>query len=348
VLANWVNFSVSLIFTPLVLLRSLLSPTSAAQSASGIGYRGIDFCRRLRNDAFIRTVLVLFLSAVAGRLLLSLTRYAGARTPIGCIPLSHWPGAWIKFTALVWKTILPWPYWLFLCVPATGAILLFTVPGLRQHRQRTISISWALGGAGIAFYLLVGTLVWVKENLYYARYAYPSLLFILVALAALAVVPFRLVPTRYLRRSMPLGALILLSAAIYSYGFPSRATVRADLDQQFARTGNDLLAAHVNMIAGSYWKVWPAVFYTNLKLYEQGSHDRVYGLTHRSVPTRKFWSRIPPRQMRAAIVAGDQHEGKYWLRTYGLPLSPVEHRGSMCIFEWKPGTSRDDSDCPDD
>jgi hypothetical protein len=88
-----------------------------------------------------------------------------------------------------------------------------------------------------------------------------------------------------LRYTLPLNAVILLIAAVYSYGFPSSGTVRSDIDQRFGTATQEILDAQADLVAGDYWKVWPAVFHANLVLYERGKHKTIFGLTNRSLPT---------------------------------------------------------------
>jgi len=172
-------------------------------------------------------------------------------------------------------------------------------------------------------------------NLYFPRYSYPTLLFISIIVAALAVVPLRAVAARYLRLPyvLPLSTVVLLFAAVYSYGVPSVAKVRKDIDQQWGGATKEILSVHANVIAGSYFRVWPAVYHANLVLYEQGQRKRIFGLTIRDGPTRKSWSQIPLNQVRAAVLTGDDDDGKLWLtNAYGAPMTMVDRLSTIDVF----------------
>ena len=43
------------------------------------------------------------------------------------------------------------------------------------------------------------------------------------------------------------------------------------------------------MIAGDYWRVWPAVFHANLTLARTRTHARIFGLAYRSEATDALW-----------------------------------------------------------
>jgi hypothetical protein len=339
-LASWVNFSVWVLLIPLVLLRSLGGSERAGhllERTPGAGDQASGLLWRWKDRTVIYSIGLLVLGAVWGRLILRFVKDMGGRTVTRLMPVRQWPGAWAKLAASIWNMALLRPYFLrFAAVSAVGAILLLAVPALRKSWRQTLAVCVALGGAALVQFLLAGASVWAKMNVYFPRYAYPSLVLVSIALGTLAAAPLRALPNGFWRYSAPAGALLLVTLAIYSYGIPSPATARKDIDEKFGGATPEILAAHANLIVGTYWKVWPAVFHASLVLYEQGSHQRIYGLTDRGVGAQKRWSRIPLDKMRAAMFVGDEDRAGFWLTAYGLPLTVVEHRKGIEILAYRP------------
>ena len=46
-------------------------------------------------------------------------------------------------------------------------------------------------------------------------------------------------------------------------------------------------------VTGDYWHVWPAVFHANLRLYEEHSSRRIWGIADRCTPTERFCAPSP-------------------------------------------------------
>ena len=133
-------------------------------------------------------------------------------------------------------------------------------------------------------------------------------------------------------------------AAVYSYGFPSLAGVRNDVAEYHipAITGidtfagirpEDVIDTHCTHIAGNYWKVWPAVFNTNVTLHERAEKWVVWGITLRDKPTRDLWSRVPLRDLCVAVPAGGDSEADHYLQEAGFPpMEVVERRPTAWIL----------------
>ena len=104
----------------------------------------------------------------------------------------------------------------------------------------------SLVATAVALWLLMGTRYWIKINDYSFRYLFPSLLLVQAAVAGMAVSGLGLaLPAR---RGAGVGfvaiaSAVLLAAGAWSYGPPSVAGVRRDLDARFGGFTADLLAA---------------------------------------------------------------------------------------------------------
>jgi len=106
-------------------------------------------------------------------------------------------------------------------------------------------------------------------------------------------------------------------------------------------SADEILDARCTHIAGGYWQVWTAMFDANLALRDQGERRVVWGITTRSGPTQRYWSRIPPDQMRVAIPAGGSLPGEPspedYLKAYGYPkFVVVEKRSTIWVLRPEP------------
>jgi hypothetical protein len=131
-------------------------------------------------------------------------------------------------------------------------------------------------------------------------------------------------------------APVFLLALHASYGVPSLAAFRADLDRTLGTYTADVLDAHCTHVAGDYWKVWPTVFHANLVLHERGQPNQVWGVTLRSSPTASRWQQLPLDQVRVAVPVGDPQAENY-LRCYGFgPMLVAEKRATVWVLQPDP------------
>jgi hypothetical protein len=187
----------------------------------------------------------------------------------------------------------------------------------RSHRRRFGGLylrSALLIAAGILYFLMLGTLQWVSDNLYSGRYVNPTLLIIQTAIVALIVPLANLVRDANLRRMEVLAGLAVLLAAYVGFGLPSMSQVRSHVAIVDPVT-RDVIAERCTHVAGNYWDVWPIVYRATLKLYESGDPRPVYGVTGRAGSVLQT---VPPSQMRVALLASSDKEGEQWLQTYNL------------------------------
>ncbi len=340
-LANWVNSATSLFLGPFVLLQGLgKAGPGLRRLLLLLGRAGLSTLGRLeglanllRRDETPRSLIVLSVGYSTGQALMNLS--PDRPTDLSALPPGEWAHSWSELIRVSWSALDP-PLWL---VPMVIAAALagwgLARPGPARPDRAGRSAA-ALIATSLALWLLMGTRSWVKINDYEFRYLLPSALFGQAAVIGLAVdVLVGKVPSwpRFRAAQAPIAGVVLLASATSSYGLPSLAGVRRDLDRKCGALTDDLLAARCTCLAGDYWKVWVAVFHANLVLHERGEARTLWGLTFRSSPTYAVWKRVPMGQRMVAIPKGDGL-GEVWLRTYQFPeLREVEVRRTIRVLE---------------
>jgi hypothetical protein len=149
-------------------------------------------------------------------------------------------------------------------------------------------------------WLVTGTSLWVGMNRYVFRYMYPALMLVGLGVSSVIAAPFA-------RRAKALSAIALVALSAVTcvrYGTPSLGRVERGIDERFGGLTAAVLRSGATVIAGDYWRVWPAVFHANLALARTHTHARIFGLAYRSEDTDALW-RIPGRQLLIAAAPGD-------------------------------------------
>ncbi len=251
------------------------------------------------------------------------------RLEMAPLPVAALPGAWAALLGGAWREAGPW-----VGIAGGAALLgaaLLALPALRPRLPAALVRAAALVAAALAYALFAGSLRWVAENRFHWRYLAPSAVLLHLAAASLLAEPL----ARLRRAAAPAAAAALLlspAAALATWGVPSLARVRADVDLVAGRHTVDILAARCDLVAGTYWSVWPAVFHAALVLRESGDGRRVWGISHRSNPTVPQWSALP-RALRICRPAGEDAEAERWLRAYHLwPVRRVETRRTVEVL----------------
>jgi hypothetical protein len=84
---------------------------------------------------------------------------------------------------------------------------------------------------------------------------------------------------------------------------------------------------------GDYWRVWPTVFHVHWKQLETGKLSEIYGLSHRSFPTRHMWEKRMRPGARLVALEGDSDLKKY-LGVYQVPpVRELEHKNGLILLE---------------
>lgn len=284
VLASWVNSGFFILLVPLVVFHHL-----AIRRWKGLP----------------RALLIIALAAASGLIAMSRAQYRHS-TEIALTPPQQWMNSWKQVLHTASILLAPQPKLLLWMVVPAAAGLLTAVFVRSQRRTGLIVVGLVL--TSLCFFLAVAPLTWVATNLYLPRYVYPSLLLVSTGLAVLSVAPLQFLQDRV--PALPaLAAVAMLLCGFISFGEPSLRNVRATIDSKFGGMTNDILATNAEVIAGTYWKVWPAVFHANLVLYERGESRRLYADTFRATPTLRYW--INEQSVCVDVPRGDAEAAHY-------------------------------------
>ncbi len=244
------------------------------------------------------------------------------RTPGGFSAASEWTHGWVQLFRTS-DTVVAHP----------GVVIALFIAGviaavaLIQRRNWTsLAAPGALLGVAAAHWIAVGMSEWVRMNLYYPRYVFPSAM---VSSVALALLVARAAPLRTSIVPMMIS-VALCASTVATFGVPSWQRLNDGLDARFGALTPEVVHSHVDVIAGEYWSVWPAVFHANLESYRAGRSTAVFGLTYRSEATNGLWT---PKQTRTIVGArpSDDDAAKYANRA-GIELVPLEHRPTLDLF----------------
>ena len=188
----------------------------------------------------------------------------------------------------------------------------------------------AAAAMALGSWLVSGTSLWIGMNRYVFRYMYPTLM--LAAICA-SIVLVALLARRL--RALSLTALILFAAvAVVQYGTPSFGRVERGIDARFGGLTPAVLRSGATVIAGDYWRVWPAVFHANLALARAHSQARVFGLAPRSEATDALW-KIAGQRTLIAAAPGDASVGPT-AEEHGVAISLLEHRPGIDLYVVQP------------
>ena len=304
VLAHWVNFAVFLLLIPLVATRAWMVRNRNIFLLSG-GFVGV--------------------GAIIGFFLMETTRFRTADPALN--PVGMWTTGWLALAQQTWASMGLHPArLLWMIIPAVvglGAVVL-------GHRQRKalLLVPAALIVTALLYWLMAGTLLWVRENGYTPRYVYPSLFLTSLALALLSIAPLESALNS--NRVLPVASVFLmLVVAGATSGRPSAALVRRDLDQRFGAIASDVVASKADLVAGDYWVVWPTVFVANMKLHENHERRVVYSAVYRSLETFSLW-----QGRKNVCVAALMHdtEADRVVRIFSPPLRFTQARDTIEIF----------------
>lgn len=327
VLAHWVYSATALLLGPLVVARFLVGrkgtkPADAQGDRPTVigGRTSWTWIRRVFRTEFGSQLLLLCLGFGLSFLFIRLaTRHIPSHTDSSALPAAQWSNTWGQLLKKGWSCLAPYHWPCFLLGTAFAGLVQLGV----SARRRQAGVAWraaiAVSTAAIVYLLFMGTRRWVVLNSYNPRYMYPSYFLFQGALAILAAGQLPLaISHRFSKQAYLLATAGLLIAALTSFHFPSVKKVRDDLDRTIGTRTADILAARCTHVAGSYWKVWPAVFHANLVLRDLGETRTIWGITFRGEPTRTQWKHMPLENIRVAVPVDDKDAAAYWLQAFHL------------------------------
>lgn len=346
-LAHWVYSAAALLLGPLVFMRFLFcgpktksSPDQRLQDSLVMkGWKPTTWIRKLLKTEVASHMLLLGLGFALSLLFHYLaTRHSTYRTNLSRLPASQWPNTWAHLFQNGWSSLEPHHWSYFLGGTAFAGLIQLGVPARRQRAGLALRAAIAVGTAATLYLLFMGTRQWMVLNNYNNRYTYPSLFLMQGALAILAMGHLPPAISRILsQRGHLLAAPGLLIAAFTSFDFPSVKTVHNDLDRTVGVRTADILDARCTHVAGSYWKVWPAVFHANMVLRDNGESRTVWGVTLRSESTCAQWQHLPLEDLRVAVPVDDGAPAEYWRLAFHVPADDLpEAENWLTAFHFPP------------
>ena len=310
--AHWVNVGTWLLLAPLAISRGVLA--RAPRTALGDG-------------------LLVLVGAASGWGLMTISpSHLTSRTILSA---RQWPESWRLLAANAWSGAEPW---LLVGALLGSAGMVGSFLTRRNDSMHVRSATAVLIGSGLAYWLVVGTMEWVKLNASLERYLIPAIIALGTACIALATAPLGDWAERHVRATRAALPATLFVAAIAAYGFPAVAGVRADIDRVGNKAGwtDEIVAARCTHLAGTYWQVWPAVFYANLLLHERAEHRVLWGVTYRGGEARVRWSSMPRDRYRVCLAPSDP-EASTWMERFGLEtLMPVSESSGLRVLSASP------------
>jgi|SRR5215471_10151494 len=323
VIACWVNMATPLLAVPLILLRRAF-----VERRSGSGGKPDPFF-----DGHLISLIALFASLALAYLAFS---RIGPHPVTDPLPVNRWPHAWWALARNAWDVWLSNPPSAALLAPALVGVALIAAPSWREQAGRALRGAAVLIYCGAIYFFEISTSSWVQKNDFGVRYLYPSFIMFHAALAILSAVAVAALLGRRAEPVVRLGSLPLLCAgALWAFGAPSLARVRADLDQTLGQRTPDVLEARCTHLAGRHWTVWPAVFHAYWKLYEAGERRVIVGISEHSGSLLAARPPGPPEQLRVCVPLGDDeaNDAQKYLQRYSFPkLEPLRRYGTVELF----------------
>jgi hypothetical protein len=270
-----------------------------------------------------RAVRLLALQAAAAALASLAARYlASGHTITALAPAGKWPNGWWQLLAGTLGVTAHAAMAIGVAVGTLAALAwLWKTDALPPRRTAA-----ALLAMGVGTWLVLGTSLWVGMNLYSFRYMYPALM---VAGTGVAIV-FSALLARWTEVLSIASLCVMTGTSVVSYGAPSIDRIDRGLDDRFGRQSATILHAGATVIAGDYWRVWPAVFHANLSLTRSRTRAQVFGLTFRSEETDALWQ-IGDHQARIAGWPDDRSIGGV-AAEHGVTLTPLGHEGEIDLY----------------
>lgn len=297
-LAFWVSLSTLFWLAPLLALRRLLSLEPGER-------RG-----------FYPFLLVgaSFAASLAASVLDALFGYGG--TDLAPVRMADWPRGWAGLAQGALRDLSPG--WV-----VTAGLLLAAAAGLSLAGQRrgrpALAAGLCLTGAAAGEIAFLGTSAWIHLMNFDVRFILSGLIALTVASPALLLsLTLDGRPAGWRTAANVLALAALLPIVLLHAGPPSLERARRSLDAGLGRHSSAILAGGGTHVLGNFWRVWPAVFHTNLTLFERGEERRVWGITFRSGPTRSLWQRADWTAARFAALGADR-EIEAYRSAFGLP-----------------------------
>ena len=274
-----------------------------------------------------RPARLLALEAGGTAFALVLARYfASVHTVAAILPPRQWVNGWTRLFQNS-AGVIASPVLAAVVAVGTAAAVgwLWKTGAPLPWRRTAIAMAMALGP-----WLVAGTSLWIGMNSYVFRYMYPTLMAIGIGASIVLTAPFA-----QRAKALSTGAMIALAGvAIVRYGTPSLGRVAGGIDARFGGQTAAVVRSGATVIAGDYWRVWPAVFHVNLVLSRTHSHARVFGLALRSEETDGLW-KVAGRRVLIAASPGDASVGPI-ADQHGIAVTLLEHFPTIDLYTGQP------------
>jgi hypothetical protein len=270
-----------------------------------------------------RPVRLLAFQAVAASLASLAARYmAAAHTVTALAPPGKWPNGWWQLLEGTSGVFVHPHIAIGVAVAAAAALAWLWWTDTLPSGKTAV----ALLAMGVGTWLVLGTSLWVGMNRYSFRYMYPTLM--IAGLAVSTVLAALL--ARWTKALAVASLCVLAVAAMMSHGVPSLSRIDRGLDDRFGRQSEAILHTGATVIAGDYWRVWPAVFHANLTLARTHTRARVFGLAYRSEETDMLWK----NSGHEALVAGwpDDRSIGMVAAEHGITIRPLTHLPELELY----------------
>lgn len=305
----WVNIGMFLTALPLA-----FGACSHASSSSSSGWR------RTRSTLVALGIVVLALAVN-----LTLKFYYAEQFSAhdySVLPVSLWPEALARLAAN-FKMVLyshAEKNIFFACIAVASCATFFAPWRAKMGGGSPCAALWRasflIGLAAITNYLFYGTNSWVRINHYEGRYLLMVYFLATCLLFGATAAALKLILGRgVLFVGLALIALIPF-VSVKSYGYPAMDMFEMALEKRFGPFADKVVECRCTHVAGTYWKVWPVVFYSNVKLYRAGG-GMVWGVSYRSDNTAGLWIDQVKDPWRVCALRGDPQADSYITR-FGL------------------------------
>ena len=288
-----------------------------------------------------RPVRLLALEAAGAAVAALLAKYAAsAHTVSALAPPAKWINGWTQLFQNSFGAIANPQIAIAAAVGAAIAIVWMIRRGRPSGRPgryepaiggplpwRTLMTAVAMA---VGTWLVSGTSLWIGMNSYVFRYMYPTLMMAGVSAAILLWAPV----AGQVKALSTTVLMVMIAVALVHSGRPSLGRLERDLDTRFGAQTPAILKSGATVIAGDYWRVWPAVFHANLTLAHAHSRVQVFGLTARSEATDALW-RVPGQRVLIAAAAGDASAGPI-ADGHGVTVTLLEHRETIDLYTGQP------------
>jgi hypothetical protein len=194
-------------------------------------------------------------------------------------------------------------------------------------------VFWRTMGLAAGFAVFVSVQHWAEINAYSGRYWYPLFPPLQVLCLAWLALPLDAWAAARGQRLLDWGSTLLLPAlCLWMYGIPSSPIFWQDMQRWTGDAGPQVVASRANFVGGDYWKVWPAVFQSNLLLYQAGRPLGVWGMANKG---GQQLSAVPPEAFYKARIFVARGGGPYvasMLAGGSTSLQLVQHADAFDLF----------------